>query len=383
MQPSRIGITNWGSISALGAVQDEIWQQYQSSTSWIQKISSLEDWGCALSVDQEPLIADLQKENKNYASLDRSVLLAMLVAKNATVHWSERSDAGVSIGSSRGATGLWEHAFQEHTKGKISPLTSPVTTLGNISTWVAHHLQLQGLAMSHSVTCSTALHAILNGIAWLESGRCERFLAGGSEAPLTPFTVAQMRALRIYAAQKNILYPCRALDLQKNNNTMVLGEGAACFALERNPKAPLAWISGIGYSNEQIETATSMSGTGIERAMKMALAEANLEQVDVLVCHAPGTRLGDAMEFQAIERTFGKNIPRLTSNKWKIGHTLGASGALSVEFALLMLAHNRVIEIPYLATSLGESPTQIGTIMVNAAGFGGNAVSIILEKPSA
>ena len=71
--------------------------------------------------------------------------------------------------------------------------------MGNISSWVAHDLQTEGPEISHSITCSTALHALLNGVAWLQSGKQIKFLVGGSEAPLTPFTIAQMQALKIYA----------------------------------------------------------------------------------------------------------------------------------------------------------------------------------------
>lgn len=381
MHKSLIGITNWGSISALGADSERVWSSYASEASLIQYLPEQGDWGCALLLETKHLLENLQQQNKNYNALDRSVLLALVAASSATSHWQNQENIGINIGSSRGATGLWEVFFQQHAEGKISPLTSPTTTLGNVSSWVAYHLGIQGLTMSHSVTCSTALHAILNGIVWLESGRCERFLAGGSEAPLTDFTIAQMRALRIYAPREASDYPCRALDLQSVSNTMVLGEGAACFALEKNPEQALAWIAGIGYSNEKIQTATSISGEGLEQSMRMALREAGLDSVDVIVCHAPGTRLGDAVEVQAIEQIFGKNIPWLTSNKWKIGHTLGASGALSLEMALLMIQHNRVIEIPYLAASFGKRPKHIETVLVNAAGFGGNTVSIVIKKP--
>jgi len=380
MPASRIGITNWGSISALGSEPEAIWKSYQSPNSRICKMPALGDWGAEVTSKQNQQVSNLQQQNKNYAQLDRSVLLAMLAAKRATSHWHDDQEFGINIGSSRGATGLWEHHFETHRKGKISPLTSPTTTLGNISSWVAHHLQAKGFTMSHSVTCSTALHAILNGMAWLESGRCNKFLAGGSEAPLTPFTIAQMRALRIYAGAETTAFPCRALDMDKTANTMVLGEGAACFALEKDPERPLAWLQGVGFANELIETATFTSKGVFAQAMRLALAEARLDSVDAIVCHAPGTRLGDAVEVAAIEQVFGKNIPRLTSNKWKIGHTLGASGGLSLELALFMLQYDQVPEIPYLAASFGESPKPIHTVMVNAAGFGGNAVSLILQK---
>ena len=242
------------------------------------------------------------------------------------------------------------------------------------------YCNLNGVSLSHSVTCSSALHAVANGVAWLEAGRSQRFLVGGTEAPLTPFTIQQMKALRIYAEDEGETYACKPLARDKSCNTMVLGEGAACFCLEKNPEKPLAYINGLGYSTEKISTATAITkdGQGFQGAMQMALKEAGLDTVDVIICHAPGTKKGDQAERIAIEKTFQKNIPFLTSNKWKIGHTLGASGGLSLEMALLMMQYDEVIEVPYLCQ---PKPNQaIKTVMVNAAGFGGNIVSIILQK---
>jgi hypothetical protein len=46
--------------------------------------------------------------------------------------------------------------------------------LGNISSWIAHDLQVQVIDFI-SITCSTALHAVLNGVAWLKSGMVDKF----------------------------------------------------------------------------------------------------------------------------------------------------------------------------------------------------------------
>src|SRR3546814_15076224 len=79
--------------------------------------------------------------------------------------------------------------------------------------------------------CSTALHAVINAVAWLRAGLCTRFIAGGSEASLTPFTLAQMKALKVYSSLDDP-YPCRSMDPEKMRNTLILGEGAASFCLE-------------------------------------------------------------------------------------------------------------------------------------------------------
>ena len=68
----------------------------------------------------------------------------------------------------------------------------------------------------------------------------------------------------------------------------------------------------------------------------------------------------------------------MTSNKWKIGHTFGASGALSIELAILMMLHQKFIDIPFLDNQ--KQPKQIKKVLVNAVGFGGNAVSILLSN---
>jgi 3-oxoacyl-(acyl-carrier-protein) synthase len=77
--------------------------------------------------------------------------------------------------------------------------------------------------------------------------------------------------------------------------------------------------------------------------MKMALKDTKLSDIDVIVMHAPGTIKGDLTEYKAIQKLFGESLPLLTTNKWKIGHTFGASGMLSLELAILMMQHNTFI----------------------------------------
>ena len=82
----------------------------------------------------------------------------------------------------------------------------------------------------------------------------------------------------------------------------------------------------------------------------------------------------------SIKAVFGKELPLLTSNKWLVGHTFGASGMLNIEMAILMLKRNRFIENPFFSNER-HLPKELKTILVNAVGFGGNAVSIIISKP--
>nr|WP_315170317.1 beta-ketoacyl synthase N-terminal-like domain-containing protein [uncultured Flavobacterium sp.] len=379
-----ISITALSSISPLGNDPKTIWENYQRPTTCFseQFLDHQKTWVAALDAASQQEVLALQQTDIKYKSLDKSVLYAMVAARKALAQagWQKGGSFGINIGSSRGATDLFEKHFQEYlTTGKAQTLASPTTTLGNISSWVAHDLQSTGPEISHSITCSTALHALLNGVAWLRAGMVNQFLVGGSEAPLTDFTIGQMRALKIYTQNKEE-YPNRALDLDKKQNTMVLGEGAAVCCLELGKKAnALAFIEGIGYATEILEHNISISAEAIcfQKSMTMALQNTPLSEVDAIVMHAPGTIKGDLTEYRAIEKLFGKQLPLLTTNKWKIGHTFGASGILSVEMAILMLQHKQFISTPFFNQN-SDSRT-IRKVLVNAVGFGGNAVSVLLS----
>jgi 3-oxoacyl-(acyl-carrier-protein) synthase len=379
-----ISITAIASISPLGADSEVIWENYLNENHCFTEhvLDDKKTFVAKLDNDSKEVVDALRESDNKYKSLDKSVLYAMAASRQAMKNagWTQNDVFGINIGSSRGATDLFERHYQEYLKtGKAQTLASPTTTLGNISSWVAHDLQSSGPEISHSITCSTALHAVLNGVAWLRAGMSDKFLVGGSEAPLTDFTIAQMRALKIYSNSTEE-YPNRALDLDKKKNTMILGEGAGVCCLEIGKKEnALAYIEGIGYATEILEHNISISAeaTCFQKSMKMALQNTNLSEVDVIVMHAPGTIKGDLTEYKAIEKIFGESLPLLTTNKWKIGHTFGASGILSMKLAILMMQQNRFVGVPFAEAQIQTKP--IKKVLINAVGFGGNAVSVLLS----
>jgi len=411
-----IAITGMGSISPLGSNADEVWHSYQCKESLIKPVpfNGEKVPVARLSGESEKLLEAIRLEKDDYLYLDRTVIMALHCAREAIrqAGWrrgervtGRKGDpvTGVNIGSSRGATELIEKyhgAYLENPSRRIFPLTSPTTTLGNISSTVAHDVETAGPAISHSVTCSTALHAVFNGIAWLRAGMADRFIVGGVEAPLTGFTIAQMKALRVYTRNENIQYPCRPCSSEiPLRNTFALGEGAALFALElvsleeliERKKKVLGVIESLGYSQENSDTLTGITkgGIALQKAMTMALENMpNENRVDLIILHAPGTIKGDASELNAVRSVFGNDLPLLASNKWLTGHTFGASGALSLEYALYILEHDTFINFPYPVvepcessrTSQGSKRRPIRKIMINAAGFGGNAASLIVSK---
>jgi 3-oxoacyl-(acyl-carrier-protein) synthase len=209
-------------------------------------------------------------------------------------------------------------------------------------------------------------------------------IAGGVEAPITDFTLAQMLALKIYTPYDT--YPfSRPFELYPNHNSFVLGEGAGLFRLGTqrlkggNNQFEIIGY-GVGYENAESLVAISKDGDALAKAMQSAVKQAGV-MPDLICAHAPGTILGDQSESRAIKTIFSDNLPYVFSTKFLFGHTLGSSGALSLAYACKLLETQKIIPFPY-KTIWGEQnvPKDIKTILVNATGFGGTAVSLMISR---
>lgn len=97
--------------------------------------------------------------------------------------------------------------------------------------------------------------------------------------------------MKIYA-RENQDYPCRALDLAKTTNSMVLGEGAVACCLELGTKQnALATILGIGYATELLAHNVSITAEAdcFQKSMQMAVQGHDPDSIDAIILHAPGT----------------------------------------------------------------------------------------------
>ena len=306
---------------------------------------------------------------------DRIVHLALHCARNIDF-LPHLEPALVNLASSRGATATLEQYMKLFlSDGKLPPLVSPLTTAGRLSSTVADYLQVSGLVLDHSMTCSGGLQALMNAQQFLNSGKVEQALVGASEACLTDFTFAQFDALRLYSQESDIA--CKPL-IEKEHNTMVLGEGAGLFVLS-NVRGPACRfrISGIGQGIEHAQHAVGLNGDNLIASMEGAMLNANAPSVDCVIAHAPGTILGDQLEMAAIRSVLG-DVP-VISNKWKFGHTLAASGILSIFWAMELMKGWRP-QVPEALRAAHQAPDQINIVMVNALGFGGNATSVLVER---
>ncbi len=389
---SPIAIRSAGFIAPFGCELSSMAAAFSESRHFFKhrERGTETEWVAPLTVPMEERLQSIRASSALNRFIDRGVLMGISAARDAVSRagWRGDSDVGVMIGSSRGATETLEHAYQhfyENRTHRAKAVTSPTTTLGNFSTAIAQDLLLSGPELSHSITCSSALHALVNAIGWMRAGFCKRVIAGGAEAALTEFTLAQMKALRIYTSGGDGA-PCRPFERNAAQSTFALGEGAAVFALEekspRNDAGALAGIAGMGWGIERVDSLTGVSADGeaFYESMRRALeSRSSSDPIDALVAHAPGTLTGDRAEMSAITRLFGERRPVIVSPKWQIGHTFGASGAFGLLYAIHLLHGGRIAQPPF-ETELSQPRSPVSSVMVNAAGFGGNVCSIILRR---
>ncbi len=315
------------------------------------------------------------KVSPEFRKDDRSIHLALHCASKLKLS-PQIAPSLVNLASSRGATLSLEKAMKDFLEGgAVSPFTSPMTTAGRLSSAVAQFLQLEGNVLDHSMTCSGGLQSILNAQEYLASGRVEQAIVGASEACLSPFTFAQFDALHLYSKRENT--PCLPL-VSKNENTLVLGEGAALLVLSHFRGKECSFrISGVGQGFERGAHAADLRGENIVQSMHQALLNANAPKVDAVIAHAPGTRMGDEQELKAIRAVLGE-VPVL-SNKWSMGHTLAVSGLMNVLWGMELMK-GWSPEVPRGLEASHSCPEQLNTVLVNALGFGGNSISVVLER---
>ena len=235
--------------------------------------------------------------------------------------------------------------------------------------------------------CASGTNAIGHAFNAIRAGRYQRILAGGYDA-LSELVFVGFDSLQAATPEK-----CRPFDC--NRSGMVLGEGAALFALEELESACsrgteiLGEIIGYGISTDNHHlTQPNPDGSGPRRAMEQALAQARLapDQVGYINAHGTATILNDSAEGKAIIELFG-NVP-VSSTKSMMGHSLGAAGAIEAAVTLLALQHQflppninfRESDLSLNVVANEAREAQFDCAVSNSFGFGGTNATIVFRK---
>ncbi|MDD5168282.1 MAG: SDR family NAD(P)-dependent oxidoreductase, partial [Syntrophales bacterium] len=193
----------------------------------------------------------------------------------------------------------------------------------------------------------------------------------------------------------------------RGRDGMVLGEGGRVIVIERESIAKkrgariFAYITSMGASNNHLGMVESSRITQ-EIAIRASFKDLPYgpDKVELIECHATGTRQGDVEEVRALQAVYGGGARAvLTSFKSQIGHTLGSSGINGLIHGIMAMKAGiypptlnckhpdpeiglagsgfSILPAPGLWNRVNGDPRRM---QVNAFGFGGSNYVVQLEE---
>ncbi|MEI7448118.1 MAG: SDR family NAD(P)-dependent oxidoreductase [Desulfomonile sp.] len=266
-----------------------------------------------------------------------------------------------------------------------------------------------GPSFSVSAACATSLVALYSAIQMMKNGIIDAAIVGGGEEYLSPMHFLEFSALGALAGLSGVQRaPAEtSRPFEANRDGMVLGEGGGMIVIERESVARRrgipahAYIVGMGASNNNLGMVESSRETQ-EIAIRASFKDTPYgpQDVDLVECHATGTRQGDGEEVRALNTFFdSRKKTIITSFKSQIGHTLGASGINSLIRGIMAMNagtfpptlnyDNPDPEIDIDDTNLAvlKEPAEWEArngrprrLQVNAFGFGGSNYVVQVER---
>jgi 3-oxoacyl-[acyl-carrier-protein] synthase II len=407
----RVVVTGVGLVSPLGVGTEATWNGLMAGDVGIGPITRFDASGfeCRIAGEVKGFDPLDYVEKKEVKKSDTFIHYAIAAADFAVadagleVTAEDAPRIGVIIGSGIGGLPLIEHTHKvllERGPDRISPFFIPGLIVNMAAGQVSIRYGARGPNESPCTACTTGLHAVGDAYRKILHGYADAMIAGGSEAVISPLSIAGFSAMR--ALSKRNDEPERASrPWDKDRDGFIMGEGAGLVVLEeleraRGRGAPIyAEIVGYGMSADAYHiSAPHPEGDGAVQVMQAALEDAALapETIGYVNAHGTSTELGDLSEVKAIKRVFGEHAYRLavSSTKSSTGHLLGAAGGLETGVLALALKH-QILPATVNLDEPGEGcdldfvphhprPADLEYGLTNSFGFGGTNGALILRR---
>jgi len=231
---------------------------------------AIEDW------DPSPWFSSPKEARR----ADRFTQYAMAAAAEAVEHAgqidADPARIGVQIGTGIGGIAtLEDQIVVRHGKGdrRVSPFLVPMMMPNAAAASVSMRHGFQGPCEATVTACAAGTHSVGNAARLIASGRCDVVLAGGTEAPLTPTSLAGFRNMTALSSSGV------SMPFDQRRDGFVIGEGSAVLVLEDLDRARArgATIYGLVLGSASTAdahhiTAPSPGGGGAVRCMELAMA---------------------------------------------------------------------------------------------------------------
>lgn len=399
----RVVITGVGIVSCLGNNLEHVGTALREGRSGLSFVQEYADLGFRSHIAGLPDLSDLPPiDRKLRRFMGDGAMYAYHAMRNAIADARlapadvSNPATGLIVGSGVGSTVNHIESVdlqRRHGAAKVPPYMVPRVMGNTASASLATGFQIKGMSYSIASACATSAHSIGHGMELVASGKQDVIFAGGAEEVSWPNTLL-FDAMGALSAAHNAT-PARAsrpYDLARDG--FVIAGGAGVVVLESLEHAQqrgadiYAEVVGYGACSDGYDMVAPLQ-EGAARSMQLAIGRLE-DDIDYVNTHGTGTPVGDLVEVKAMQRVFGKTMPRFSSTKSLTGHAIGAAGVHEAIYSLLMMrdgfiagsANIEVLDpafdgLPLVRTSM---PFGLNTVMSNSFGFGGTNATLIFRR---
>ncbi len=403
-------MTGLGLITPLGVGVEKTWKALLAGESGVGRITRFDptDYPCQIAAQVNDFNPADYIDGKEIKKMDTFIHYAIAGGQMAMddsglkVSPENAEQVGVYVGSGIGglnAIEAWHKVLLEKGPKRVTPFFIPMSIINLAPGQLAIRFGAKGPNSCAVTACATGNNCIGDAFRLIQRGDADVMIAGGTEAAITPLSVAGFSSSRALSTRNDD--PKRASrPFDKDRDGFVLGEGSGILVLEELESARrrgariYAEIVGYGMSADAYHiTAPSEEGEGAARCMRLALKDAGIQpnEVSYINAHATST-MADAIETRAMKTVFGEAIGRIpiSATKSMTGHLLGAAGGIEAVFSILAIRDGILpptinLDHPDPLCDLDYVPHQARKVDVNVAlsnsfGFGGTNATIIFRK---
>lgn len=407
----RVVVTGIGAVTGLSCKVEDLWKRILAGESGIGPINlfDVSKFKVRFAGEVRNWSTDGYVNPKDAKRIDRFTQFAMVAAMDAVrdsgIDFPKEDPfrCGAIIGSGIGGLNEIEEQhsrLMEKGPDRVSAFTIPKLMANAAAGHVSIHYGLKGPSCAIATACASAANAIGDTFRVIRGGYADVMVTGGSEAALTPMSMAAFANMRALSERNDD--PTKASrPWDRDRDGFVLSEGAGILLLEELEHAKArgakiyAEILGYGISSDGGHiTQPDENGIGAAKSMEYALRDAELspDKVDYINAHGTSTPLGDKAETVAIKSIYGAaaKTVSISSTKSQLGHLLGASGGVELVISLLAIRDNLIpptinLDNPDEGCDLDYTPhtpkeRKVDIIMSNSFGFGGHNGSVIAGR---
>ena len=402
----RVVVTGLGIVSCLGNDKESVLNSLREGQSGIRFAEDYKEYGfrshvCGrIDLDAESIDRKVRRfmgdaATYAYVSMQQAILDAGLTEDQVS-----NIRTGLVAGSGgASAKNLVDSADTLREKGvkRVGPYRVTQTMGSTVSACLATPFKIKGVNYSITSACSTSAHCIGNAMELIQLGKQDIVFAGGGEEESWTQT-CMFDAMGALSSKYNDTPEKASRAYDANRDGFVIAGGGGMLVIEELEHAKArgakiyAELVGYGATSDGYDM-VAPSGEGAVRCMKMAMSTIDGD-IDYINTHGTSTPAGDMKELQAVNETFGDNIPLISSTKSLSGHSLGAAGVHEAVYCLLMMENDFIAasaNIDELDPAAGNIPVvrtrkdnaNLNMIMSNSFGFGGTNASLVFKKYSA